>query len=76
MLECEPLILIDGNRDEVMTFYHTCIDGELTRTKLGEPSMKDSFPLEKCERIINANLKRGEIIIPASDGLASLELEL
>ncbi len=59
MLSCTPFLLFDGNCAEAMTFYHQCLGGELTLTKLGDTPMKDMFPPEKHNRLINANLKSG-----------------
>lgn len=38
--------LFDGNCAEAMTFYHQCLGGELTLTKLGDSSMKNELPWE------------------------------
>jgi PhnB protein len=54
-----------------MTFYHKCLGGELTLTKLGDTPMKGMFPPEKHNRLINANLKSGDIEISATDWMAS-----
>lgn len=75
MLRCTPFLLFDGNCAEAMTFYHACLGGELTLTKLGETPMKDSFPLEKHDRIINARLTSGALDISATDWMASPALE-
>ena len=40
MLHCTPFLLFDGNCAEAMTFYHQCLGGELTLTKLGDTPMK------------------------------------
>jgi len=56
-----------------MTFYHECLGGELTLTKLGDTPMKAMFPPEKHARIINAHLKSGVIEISATDWMASPE---
>ena len=53
MLHCTPFLLFDGNCAEAMTFYHQCLGGELTLTKLGDTPMKDQFPLKKHNRMIN-----------------------
>jgi PhnB protein len=58
-----------------MTFYHQCLGGELTLTKLGDSPMKDQLPPEKHERIINAHLKSGDIDISATDWMASPAFE-
>ena len=75
MLRCTPFLLFDGNCAEAMTFYHRCLGGELTLTKLGETPMKDAFPPEKHDRIINARLTSGELDISATDWMASPALE-
>ena len=75
MLYCTPFLLFDGNCAEAMTFYHQCLGGELRLTKLGDTPMKDMFPKEKWERLINAHLKSGEIEISATDWMASPQYE-
>jgi len=71
MLSCTPFLLFDGNCAVAMTFYHKCLGGELTLTKLGDSPMKDLLPPEKHERLINAYLKSGMIEISATDWMAS-----
>jgi PhnB protein len=71
MLRCTPFLLFDGNCAEAMTFYQTCLGGNLTLTKLGDTPMKDQFPPEKHARIINAHLKSGAIEFSATDWMAS-----
>lgn len=75
MLYCTPFLLFDGECAEAMTFYHQCLGGDLTITKLGDTPMKNQFPPEKHERIINAELKSGAIQIFATDWMASPVLE-
>lgn len=58
-----------------MKFYHQCIGGELTLTRLGDTPMKEQFPEEKHDRIINAYLKSGDIEISATDWMASPQFE-
>ncbi len=71
MLKTAPFLLFDGNCAEAMTFYHKCLGGELSLTRLGDSPMKDMLPPEKQNRIINAHLKNGEIDISATDWMAS-----
>ena len=71
MLRCTPFLLFDGNCAEAMTFYHQCLGGDITLTKLGDTPMKDQFPKEKHNRIINAHLVSGSIEISATDWMAS-----
>lgn len=75
MLRATPFLLFDGNCAEAMTFYHACLGGELTLTKLGDTPMGDLFPPEKHERMINAHLKSGDIEISATDWMASPEFD-
>jgi PhnB protein len=75
MLRCTPFLLFDGNCAEAMTFYHSCLGGELTITKLGDSPMKDQLPPEKHDRIINAHLTSGDIDISATDWMASPAFE-
>ncbi len=75
MIRLTPFLLFDGNCAEAMTFYHKCLGGELTLTKLGDTPMKAQFPQEKHNRIINAYLKSGAIEISATDWMASPALE-
>jgi PhnB protein len=75
MIRCTPYLLFDGNCAEAMTFYHECLGGDLTLSKLSDTPMKDQFPNEKHGRIINAQLKRGAFEISASDWMASPELD-
>src|SRR5215475_6271294 len=75
MLRCTPFLLFDGNCAEAMTFYHKCLGGELTLTRLGDTPMKEQLPVEKHNRIINAHLKNGAIEISATDWMASPAFE-
>ncbi|MGC8485982.1 MAG: VOC family protein [Candidatus Baltobacteraceae bacterium] len=75
MLRTTPFLLFDGDCAEAMTFYRESLGGELTLTKLGDTAMKDMFPKEKWDRIINAKLKRGPIEISAADWMASPQYE-
>jgi PhnB protein len=75
MLKITPFLLFDGNCADAMTFYHECLGGELTLTRLGDTPMKDQLPAEKHDRIINAYLQSGEIEISATDWMASPEFD-
>lgn len=75
MLKTTPFLLFDGNCAEAMTFYHDCLGGDLSLTKLSDTPMKDMFPQEKWERLINAHLRSGEIEISATDWMAAPQYE-
>ena len=71
MLHCTLFLLFDGTCAEAITFYHQCLGGDLTLTKLGDTPMKDQFPPEKHNRMINAHLKSGALEFSATDWMAS-----
>jgi len=75
MLRATPFLLFDGACAEAMTFYHDCMGGELTLTRLGDTPMKDAFPPEKHQRIINAHLTSGDIELSATDWMASPDFD-
>jgi len=75
MLKATPFLLFDGNCAKAMTFYHECLGGEITVTKLGDTPMKDQLPVEKHGRVINAHIKSGDIEISATDWMASPEFD-
>ncbi len=71
MMQLMPVLLFDGNCAEAMTFYHECLGGELTMTRLGDSPMKDMLPPEKHNRLINAHLKSGVMELSATDWMAA-----
>ena len=75
MLRCTPFLLFDGNCAEAMSFYHAGLGGNLELTKLRDTPMRTLFPVDKHERIINAQLKSGMIEISACDWMASPAFE-
>src|SRR5690348_13433258 len=75
MAKATPFLLFDGNCKEAMSFYHDCLGGDLTLTKLGDTPMKNNLPADKHDRIINAYLKSGDIEISATDWMASPEFD-
>jgi PhnB protein len=62
-----PFLLFDGNCAEAMTFYQSCLGGELTLTKVSDTPMKDHMPSEHQNKVANAYLKSGAIEFAAAD---------
>jgi PhnB protein len=54
---------------EAMTFYKSCLGGELSITMVGDSPMKAEFPPEQQGKVVNARLQTGAIDISASDWL-------
>ena len=75
MLHTTPFLLFNGNCAEAMTFYKSCLGGDLTLIKLRDTPMKEQFPAEKHDRIIYAQLKNSQIDFSATDWMASPRLE-
>ena len=75
MLRCTPFLLFDRNCAEAMTFCKNCLGGELTLSILCDTPMKQQFPPEKHNRIINAQLKSGDIEFSATDWMIAPTIE-
>lgn len=58
-----------------MSFYHSCLGGELSISRLGDTPLKDHLPAEKHNRVINAHLKSGDLEISATDWMASPDFD-
>lgn len=69
MINLTPFLLFDGNCAEAMTFYQTCLGGELNITKLADTPMKNHMPPEKHQRVTYAHLKSNAIQFSATDWL-------
>ena len=67
MINLTPFLLFDGSCAEAMTFYQSCLGGELTLTKVSDTSLKDQIPPEHHHKIVNAHLKSGAIEFTATD---------
>ena len=62
-----PFLLFDGNCADAMTFYHSCLGGELTVTLLSDTPMKEDIPPEHHQKVVYAYLKSGDIEFSATD---------
>ncbi len=69
MINLTPFLLFDGNCAEAMTFYQSCLGGELALTKVSDTPMKDQMPPEHHHKVIYAHLKSGAIEVSATDWL-------
>jgi PhnB protein len=75
MATATPFLLFDGDCAEAMAFYHRCLGGELTVTRLGDTAMKESLPADKHDRVVTAHLRSGDLAISAADWMASPEFD-
>ena len=64
-----PFLLFDGNCAGAMAFYHACLGGELTLTRLADTPMKDHMPPEQHAKVVYAHLRSGALEVSATDWL-------
>ncbi len=69
MIKLTPFLLFDGNCAEAMSFYQSCLGGDLTITKVGDTPMKDHMPPEQHHKVAYAQLKGGVMEFSATDWL-------
>lgn len=69
MLSLTPFLLFDGNCAEAMTFYQSCLSGELTLTRVADTPMKSHMPPQQHQKVAHAHLKSGPIEFSATDWL-------
>src|SRR5881397_3566762 len=62
-----PFLLFDGNCAEAMTFYRSCLGGELSVTRVTDTPMKAQVPAELHQKVAFAQLQSGAVEISATD---------
>ena len=68
-MDLTPFLLFDGNCAEAMTFYQSCLGGELSIVRLGDTPMGDQAPPELRERVTYSCLKADGVEFSATDWL-------
>ena len=69
MLNLTPFLLFDGNCAEAMTFYQSCLGGELAVTRLGDTPMGELAPPEQQGKVTYAHLQSDSVAFSATDWL-------
>jgi PhnB protein len=69
MTHVTPFLLFRGDCAQAMEFYRSCLGGGLSITRLGDTPMKADMPDEQMDKIVNAVLRSGDIVITATDWL-------
>ena len=69
MVNLTPFLLFDGNCAEAMTFYQSCLGGDLTITKVSDMPMKDTMPAKQHHKVAYAHLRSGVVEFSATDWL-------
>jgi PhnB protein len=67
MTQITPYLNFNGNCREAMSFYQSCIGGELTLQKIAESPMATQMPSEAGEQILHGTLVKNEITLMGSD---------
>jgi len=57
MMNLTPFLLFDGDCAVAMTFYQSCLGGELTITRFGDTPRKGQMPTEQHHNVTHASLK-------------------
>lgn len=70
MKEITPYLIFNGNCREAMTFYKSCIGGDLNVMTFGEAEQKT--PPESKDLLIHARLANGAMVIMASDSMPGM----
>jgi PhnB protein len=65
MKSCQPYLNFDGNTREAMTFYHTCIGGQLDVQSFSD--LKIPTPPGAENRVMHARITNGSAVLMASD---------
>jgi PhnB protein len=67
MTQINSYLTFNGNCRQAMTFYKTCLGGELTFQTIGQSLMADKMPAKMKDCILHAALKKDALVILASD---------
>jgi PhnB protein len=66
MIKLTPFLLFDGTCAAAMAFYHACVGGELTLTRLADTPMKEHMPPEQHTKVVYAHLTSGDLEVSAT----------
>jgi len=68
-MNLSPFLLFEGNCAEAMTFYQSCLGGELTISRVCDTPMKAHMPPQQHHKVVLAHLKAATMEIFATDWL-------
>ena len=67
MTQINSYLTFNGNCREAMTFYASCLGGELSLQTIGESPLADKMPAKMKDCILHSTLTNGAVLIMASD---------
>lgn len=66
-MDLSPFLLFEGTCAEAMSFYQSCLGGDLEVTLLRDTPMRDQAPAGLHDKVAYAHLASGSIEISATD---------
>ena len=69
MTSLSPYLLFDGKCQQAMEFYHSCLGGDLSVTKVKDTPAREKMAESQHDKVLNARLKSPGLEISASDWL-------
>jgi PhnB protein len=69
MTTLTPYLLFDGNCQQAMEFYRSCLGGELILTVVKDTPAKERIPASQHDKVLNARLRGSNVDVSASDWL-------
>lgn len=66
-MNLNPFLLFDGNCAEAMTFYRSCLGGDLTITRVADTPMREQAPPDHQRKVAFAHLRSSMVQISATD---------
>jgi PhnB protein len=67
MVQLNPYLRFNGNCREAMTFYQSCLGGELTIQTVGESPVAGQMPPSMKDSVIHSVLAKDGFVLMASD---------
>ncbi len=67
MTQISAYLRFGGDCEAAMTFYQTCLGGDLNVQKVADSALADQMPPEMRDRVIHATLVNGELSLMGSD---------
>lgn len=68
-------LVFNGNCSEAMTFYQSCLGGELTQQLVAESPMADQWPADAQQNILHAMLVSDGMVLFGSDMMEGVSIE-
>lgn len=67
MIVINPYLTFKGNCREAMSFYHSCLGGDLILQTVEESPMANEWPLAVQKNVLHSSITRGNVLLLASD---------